>query len=152
MNNWTLTPASAAIGFPRRLSSASRSRTVLFIRDWIPGILDLMTLSKCCNINMSHKLEVRMNIQSSRGVKGWICKGHIVLPCFHLSFFPLIPEIWSYVDKCMSNWLQIHQTSFIFPKPQTSEKPKYISVNFFNLKSTSQSRRFCRKGGFFCAY
>lgn len=43
----TLTPASAAIGFPRRLNSDSSSAIVLLIRDWMPGILDLITVSKC---------------------------------------------------------------------------------------------------------
>jgi hypothetical protein len=46
-----LTPASVATGFPRRLSSVSSSITVLLIRDWMPGILDLITVSKCCNMN-----------------------------------------------------------------------------------------------------
>jgi hypothetical protein len=42
-----LTPASEAMGFPRRLSSVSISIIVLLIRDWMPGILDLITVSKC---------------------------------------------------------------------------------------------------------
>lgn len=46
-NKSKLTPASAATGFPRRLSSVSISFIVLLIRDWMPGILDLITVSKC---------------------------------------------------------------------------------------------------------
>lgn len=42
-----LTPASVATGFPRRLNSVSSSIIVLFIRDWRPGIRDLITCSKC---------------------------------------------------------------------------------------------------------
>lgn len=42
-----LTPASAATGLPRRLSSVSNSEIVFVIRDWSPGILDLITTSKC---------------------------------------------------------------------------------------------------------
>ena len=50
-----LTPVSVAMGFPRRLSSDSNSAIVLLISAWRLGILDLITVSKCCKFIMSER-------------------------------------------------------------------------------------------------
>lgn len=47
MGTGLLTPASVAMGFPKRLNSDSSSMIVLLMSDWSPGIRDLITASKC---------------------------------------------------------------------------------------------------------
>ena len=57
-----LTPASLAMGFPSRLSSVSSSAIVFVIRDWSPGILDLITCSRCCINTKGYKSKSQTSI------------------------------------------------------------------------------------------
>lgn len=89
-----LTPASVATGFPRRLSSVSSSITVLLIRDWMPGILDLITVSKCCNMNHMIKswyklLQKKLTVNILKLKLPWFFqekKKNIDLPTFESTF------------------------------------------------------------------